>query len=138
MHLDIDGPDYWVWEAITCCQPRVFVAEYNSAFGPTASVSIPYDRTFDRRLLTGPDRLYFGASLTALTRLGRRKGYRLIATDRSGANAIFLRDDVAPDVPAVSPERAFRWLPKHRRAAEKYGDLLSYLRDRRGLPLVEV
>ncbi len=113
------------------------VAEYNSTFGPTASVTIPYDREFDRRALEGPDGLYFGASLTALARLGARKGYRLVMTDPSGANASFLRGDVAPDIPAEEPARAFRWMRKHRSAVKKIGDPLAYFHGR-GLELVTI
>lgn len=135
--LDVDGPDYWVWQGLTAVQPRVVVLEYNSTFGPTAAVTIPYDREFDNRTLKGVDRLYFGASLTALTRLSARKGYRLIATDDSGANAIYLRHDVAAHIPAATPEQAFRWLPKHRNQVLKIGDALTYFNDR-GLPLTTV
>ena len=34
--VDIDGNDYWVWDAITCVSPRIVVSEYNSLFGPHA------------------------------------------------------------------------------------------------------
>ena len=32
LSLDIDGNDYWVWESITVCSPRVVVLEYNWLF----------------------------------------------------------------------------------------------------------
>jgi hypothetical protein len=38
---------------------------------------------------------YFGASLEALVRLGREKGYRVVGCNYAGANAFFVRDDVA-------------------------------------------
>ena len=138
LSLDVDGPDYWVWEALTAVRPRVFVAEYNSAFGPTASVTIPYDREFDHRALSGADKVCFGVSLTALTRLSARKGYRLITTDRSGANAVFLRNDVGPEFPAATPEAAFRWLPKHKATVRKVGGNFQAYCASRGLALVEV
>jgi hypothetical protein len=50
---------------------------------------------------------YFGASLEALVRLGREKGYRIVGCNYSGANAFFVRNDVAGDHfidPATSEE----------------------------------
>ena len=109
-NLDIDGNDYWVWKAMTVCQPRIVTLEYNSIFGPTRSVTIPYDPDFVR----GEKRFfYYGASLTALTKVSQSKGYRLVATDPAGVNAFFLRDDVAPHIPGVAPERAFHMQEKY-------------------------
>ena len=51
---------------------------------------------------------YRGASLAALEKLARRKGYRLVVCDPAGTNAFFLRDDVAPAVPGVSVAQAYR------------------------------
>lgn len=136
--LDVDGPDYWVWEGLTVCAPRVVVLEYNSTFGPEAAVTIPYDREYDVRLMKGLDKTYFGASLSAFARLGARKGYRLIGTDTSGANAVFLRKDVGPQFAARTPKDVFRWLPKHRNIVDRMGgDALAYFSGR-NLPLVAV
>jgi len=74
--LDLDGNDYWIWEAMTACSPRVVILEYNSMFGATRSVTVPYDPQFDRHR---HHTMYYGASLTALARLSARKGYRLVA-----------------------------------------------------------
>ena len=35
LSIDIDGNDYWVWNAIDKINPRIVVCEYNSAFGDT-------------------------------------------------------------------------------------------------------
>ena len=91
LSIDLDGNDYWVWEALTACSPRVVVIEYNSAFGPDRAVTIPYDAEFDRHDYRF---CYYGASLAALTKLSERKGYRLVTTEPCGVNAYFLRDDV--------------------------------------------
>ena len=39
--LDIDSFDYWVLEAMTACQPRVMVLEYNANYGAEAAVTVP-------------------------------------------------------------------------------------------------
>ena len=33
LSIDIDGMDYWVWEAVSACTPRVVAIEYNWLFG---------------------------------------------------------------------------------------------------------
>lgn len=93
LSLDIDGIDYWLWEAINCVSPRVVVLEFNHLWGPDASVSVPYREDFIAEFTEyGSD--YAGASLTAFVKLGKRKGYRLVATNAIATNAFFLRNDI--------------------------------------------
>ena len=56
--LDIDSYDYWVFEAMTACQPRLMVLEYNARFGPSSEVTVPLGAPLDK----GP-KGYYGASL---------------------------------------------------------------------------
>jgi hypothetical protein len=79
--LDIDGNDYWVWQALEVISPRVVVVEYNSAFDqnvPTTQIYEPA-ATWD-----GTDA--FGSSREALRELGNRKHYRLVHADVAGVN----------------------------------------------------
>lgn len=92
LSIDIDGNDYWVWEAIEVVSPVVVVVEYNSVFGSEAAVSVPYSATFSRREAHYSN-LYFGASLPALSHLATRKGYALIGCNSGGTNAFFVRTD---------------------------------------------
>jgi hypothetical protein len=103
LSIDIDSYDYWVFKALEVCRPRVLMLEYNAGFGPTRSVTIPRDA-----VMVDAPKGYSGASLTALTALAAEKGYRLIACEYSGVNAFYLRNDVAPTIPAQPVERAFR------------------------------
>jgi hypothetical protein len=114
LSVDIDGNDYWVWKAITVCSARVVMLEYNSMFGAERAVSVPYDPKFSRR---DHRFCYYGASLTAMTRLSASKGYRLVAVEPTGVNAFFLRNDVAPEIPACDPVRVYR-IP------DKYNELI--------------
>jgi hypothetical protein len=132
--LDIDGTDYWVWDAMTACSPRIVILEYNSMFGPDRAVTVPYDPHFDRHQ---HHTMYYGASLLAWTRLGARKGYRLVAVEPTGVNAFFLRADLAPHIPPCDPRRAFHLLEKHDVLIQKGADLFKYVADR-GLSLVDV
>lgn len=94
LSLDIDGNDYWIWEAIECVQPRAVILEYQKAWG-TESYTQEYDPSFVWRPNATPHGLC-GASLSAFVKLGRRKGYRLVGSHRS-LNAVFLRDGVGED-----------------------------------------
>lgn len=42
LSIDIDGNDYYVWEAIDIVSPRVVVIEYNSKIPPTCEWIMPY------------------------------------------------------------------------------------------------
>jgi len=112
--LDIDSFDYWVFEAMTVCSPRIVILEYNGSFGPDIAVTIPLGVSME-----GTPKSYHGASLAALSQLAERKGYRLLACDMTGTNAFFLRNDLRPEVPAVSPSRAFR---RKRRRFDPFGE----------------
>ena len=90
LSIDIDGNDYWVWEAIDAVDPVVVVVEFNSTFGPDACVSVPYAPDF-RRTVAHSSNLYFGASLSALRELGERNGYAFVGCNSNGNNAFFVR-----------------------------------------------
>jgi hypothetical protein len=132
--LDLDGVDYWIWEAMTACSPRIAILEYNSMFGPDRAVTVPYRETFDRH---AHHTMYYGASLTALTRLAARKGYRLVAVEPTGINAFFLRHDVAPHVPACDPRQAYRVLERHDLLLADGQDVFRYAAES-GAGLVEI
>jgi hypothetical protein len=102
--LDIDGNDYWIWEAIDQISPRVVVVEYDSGFGPDEAFTMKYDPEYDsNRQIFEPGIPLWGASLAAFVKLGRRKGYRLVGSQRFCFNAFFLRNDVGAGVfPEVS------------------------------------
>ncbi|MBN1256896.1 MAG: hypothetical protein JXA52_04250, partial [Planctomycetes bacterium] len=48
LSIDIDGNDYWVWQAIEAVEPRTVVIEYNASFGPEKAITVPYDPAFNR------------------------------------------------------------------------------------------
>lgn len=95
--IDLDGNDYWVWEAIVVVNPGIVVIEYNAVFGDLYHITVPYRPDF-QRTKAHYSNLYFGSSLLALISLGRSKGYTFIGTTSSGVNAFFVRNDFAPNV----------------------------------------
>ncbi len=97
LSIDIDGYDYWLWDAITCIEPRVVIMEYNATFGKK-SITLPYIENFIvSNYAHEPMHSYWyhGASLKALSKLGAKKGYVLIGTDNNGVNCFFVKKDLA-------------------------------------------
>ena len=122
--IDIDYNDYWVWRAIDAVRPRVVVIEYNCSLRPPLSLVVPYD---PNQGWTGGN--YFGASLGALVKLGRSKGYRIVGCCFAGVNAFFVREDLCGDhfvEPSTAeehyePERYFtRYMPSGHRGKPGY------------------
>ncbi len=89
LSIDIDGNDYWVWKALQRFRPRAVVIEYNIHFQHHEAWTVPYDpeRHWDK---SG----YHGASLAALQKLGKQKGYSLIYTDSWVPNAFFVLSEL--------------------------------------------
>jgi hypothetical protein len=94
LSIDVDGNDYWIWEAISVIQPVICVCEYNAVFGDLHAISVPYDPEFmcSRSHFS---HLYFRASIAALCSLAARKGYRFLGTTSAANDAFFIREDYA-------------------------------------------
>ena len=97
LSIDIDGNDYWVWDAISCVDPAIVICEVNPILGDVAPITVPYDPDFTRFKYHSSG-LYFGASVAAMQHLARKKGYTFLGTSLSGINAFFVRDDLAASV----------------------------------------
>jgi hypothetical protein len=107
LSIDIDGVDYWVWEAINIVKPRMVIAEYNAVLGRDRSITVPYDAAFDRYQHDASG-TYFGISLKAACKLAEKKGYVLVGCESSGANAFFVRRDLAEGkLDEFTPDEAF-------------------------------
>ncbi len=108
LSVDIDGSDLWVWRAITAVRPRVLVIEYNAVFGPERSVSVVDDPQFERMKYHASG-LYHGASLAALTKVSRDKGYILVGCESHGVNAFFVEQIAARNAGLVelNPAQAY-------------------------------
>ncbi|MFH1762436.1 MAG: hypothetical protein ABIA63_15160 [bacterium] len=91
LSIDIDNNDYWIWKSLSEYSPRVVIIEYNSLFPATEAKVIKYEP------ITKPNSPYIGASLLALEKMGKSKGYTLLARDNSGVNAFFIRNDLIKD-----------------------------------------
>lgn len=134
LSVDIDGNDYWVWEAINCIQPRIVICEYNSAFGPEKKLTIPYKESFIRSTEHYSE-LYFGASLAAFCDLAEKKGYQFVGTTSAGVNAYFVRNDVASPFKKYTQKEGFNE-SANRDSKTKEGKL-SFLRHSKRLSVIE-
>ncbi|HYT88564.1 MAG TPA: FkbM family methyltransferase [Gemmataceae bacterium] len=106
LSIDIDGNDYWVWAAVESWRPRLVVIEYNAAHEPTTKW-VMRENPQHRWDQTS----YYGASLASLVALGRKKGYTLVATDSTGVNAFFVRDELATPERFLDPVLHYHYSP---------------------------
>lgn len=122
LSLDMDGVDYWVWEAIDAISPRVVVVEYQDIVGPDRALTVPYAEDFNAAQYPSTDGMpnFAGASLMAFVKLARRKGYRLVGCNRYGYNAFFVKQGVGEEVlPEIATKVCFQhpktaWGMEHR------------------------
>ena len=108
LSVDIDGNDYWVWNALDRFEPRVVIVEYNVFFMSTTAKTIEYNP--DHAWNNDHFGLYHGASLAAFDRLAHSKGYVLAYTEPYCPNAIFVRESELPaDVVLPTLAEWTRW-----------------------------
>jgi hypothetical protein len=134
LSIDIDGNDYWVWQSLEIVSPQIIVCEFNALWGAELMVSIPYAPLFSRGEAHYSN-LYFGASLGAMTSLGRSKGYSLVGVNLAGNNAFFVRNDCMDGLKSLDPKDAWR-SAKFRESRARHGSL-SYLSQSQGLELLK-
>lgn len=90
LSIDIDYNSYWIWKTIDKrYTPRVIIVEYNAGISINESKAVKYD---PNGVWDGTQ--YFGASLLALIRLGKIKGYTCIGCTSNGVNAFFIRKEL--------------------------------------------
>lgn len=106
LSIDIDGNDYWVWDAINVISPRIVICEYNNIFGSKEAVTVPYNERF-YRTKAHYSNLYFGTSIKALCFLASKKGYIFVGSNKAGSNAFFVRKDVAGNLQPVDCETGY-------------------------------
>jgi hypothetical protein len=82
--IDIDGLDYQVWEAMETTRPALVMVEFNQTMCDSLDLVQPTDPLSPR----------IGSSLAAMVRLGKAKGYELIAC--LPWNALFCQADLFP------------------------------------------
>ncbi len=88
--IDIDFNDFYVWRAFPeKYRPKVVCIECNATHYPQEDLVVFYDP--NGRWDGGN---YYGASVLALYKLGKMKGYTLVYMENNGVNLFFLRNDL--------------------------------------------
>ncbi|GGW63355.1 hypothetical protein [Alishewanella tabrizica] len=134
LSVDIDGNDYWVWQAIDVVNPVIVAVEWNSIFGSEAPISIPYDPKFFRTTAHFSN-LYYGASIAALEQLGQQKGYSLIGSNSTGNNLFFVRNDRVGPLKVLTAKEAYVESKIRESRDEQYK--LSFIAGKQRLKLIE-
>ena len=70
-------------------------------------MTVPYNKSFVRSEAHF-SKTYYGASINALTSLANLKGYSLVASNKSGNNIFFVRNDLMGDLKEISVKDAYR------------------------------
>ncbi|MGQ9865340.1 MAG: hypothetical protein ACUVSQ_03525 [Pseudanabaenaceae cyanobacterium] len=142
LSIDIDGNDYWVWQAIEVIQPAIVICEYNFRFGCDRAVVVPYNPGFVRKKAHF-SWVYYGASLSALCRLANRKGYSFVGCNSFGNDAFFVRTDLLkPPLFEIEPKAGYvagKFREMRNEDGEIPGFSLEYeLETIKDLPVIEV
>jgi hypothetical protein len=98
--IDIDGMDYFVWEAIEM-RPSIVICEFNPFYG-SRPVTTPYEPKFDRFKAYAHGK-YHGASLSALCVLAKQKGYSFLGTNSAAHNAFFVLSEMLGNLEEADP-----------------------------------
>lgn len=134
LSVDIDGNDYWVFENIDCVNPQILIMEYNSMFGDTHKISVPYDENFVRSQKHYSN-LYYGASIAALCDIANKKEYDLVGSNSFGNNLFFIRHDCNKLKIKLTPKEAYV-KSKFRESRDENGKL-TFLSHKEGLELIK-
>lgn len=123
--LDIDGNDAHVMaRLLPVLAPKLLCVEYNAKFRPPTSLAMAYDA--EHQWLGGD---YFGASLQFW--VDQLQGYRLVCCNLSGANAFFVRQDLAAGFPMFPVDHLYEPARYHLvEAASGHPATLRWLADR--------
>lgn len=101
LSIDIDGNDYWIWKALEQVSPNVVIIETHVEFG-MRNIVVPYDKDY---FFPGKHPVYHGASVPAMIKLAKEKGYRLVGANELGFNLIFVKNGLGEaELPEVSAE----------------------------------
>lgn len=130
LSIDIDGNDYWIWDAIDVVQPKVVIIETHNEFG-LEDIVVPYDPDY---FYPGKHPVYHGASPVAMTKLARQKGYRLVGANELGFNFIFVKNGIAEDlIPEVSVESVLKH-PSVKEGNMKFEEIKDWRYERNRIP----
>lgn len=116
LSIDIDGNDYWIWDAITEVSPNVVIIETHIELG-MRNIVVPYDPNY---FFPGKHPIYHGASPIAMVNLAKKKGYRLVGANDLGFNFIFVKNGMGDkELPEVTIDSVL-WHPSVKECFKKF------------------
>ncbi|MFW5820519.1 MAG: hypothetical protein ACOCWA_04470 [Bacteroidota bacterium] len=122
LSIDIDGNDYWIWDALNIISPQVVIIETHNEFG-MRNIVVPYDPDYS---YPGKHPVYHGASPVAMNNLAKKKDYRLVGANDLGFNFIFVKNGFADKLlPEVSVESLLTH-PSSKKAEEKFEEIKDW------------
>lgn len=93
LSIDFDYNTFHIWKALDeAYKPAIVAVAVNGVFAADVDKVAQYHPFY-----VGDGTDYFGASILALYRLGRTKGYSLVYAEQSGCTLFFVRDDLVAD-----------------------------------------
>lgn len=108
LSIDLDGNDYYIWNAIKTVKPLVVIIEVQIEKGIEEFIP-PYQKNF----LEYTGSLSNGASVMSMLQLGNAKGYELVAYNKGFFNLIFVRKDVVTaNMKVLNPDEARQLISK--------------------------
>jgi hypothetical protein len=134
LHIDIDGNDYWVWNAISVVNPVIVIVEYNSLFGYDKPWTVPYDASFVRSKAHYSN-LFYGTSLLSICDLANEKGFSFIGCNSNGNNAYFVRNDKLKGLKVKQPNEGYV-LSKFSESRDENGEL-TFLKGNKRVELLK-
>jgi hypothetical protein len=96
MSIDVDGNDYYIWQALTSVKPKIVMIENKIEYG-WYDIAVPADASLFKSY-------EWGASPVALIKLAAEKGYTLVAANKKGFNIFFVRNDLNGSFPDLRLE----------------------------------
>ena len=102
LSIDVDGPDYYIWQGLSEFQPKVVVIEYNRCLGPDLRYASSFGMNTVLEMHHAKDEGIntlnyhpfrgYGSSFKSMAELGNSKGYNLVSATQQ--NMIFVHSSV--------------------------------------------
>lgn len=123
--VDMDGVDYYIWEAIDKINPRICVFEVHNVIPHNVSLTVPYSDDFDYLKQDKKLQDFRSVSPTAMNKLSEKKGYTFVGNNKHGFNVFYVRNDLINELlPKPSLESIYdnEWSKKRSKDWEKIKD----------------
>lgn len=123
--VDMDGVDYYIWEAIDKINPRICVFEVHNVIPHNVSLTVPYSDDFDYLKQDKKLQDFRSVSPTAMNKLSEKKGYTFVGNNKHGFNVFYVRNDLLNELlPKPSLESIYdnEWSEKRSKDWEKIKD----------------